>query len=88
MAQSTDMTRKKGFLGEQLVGKGLISSPQLAIALQQQKRTGELLGEILIKLGFVSSESLSVALADQFGTEHIDLDQLEVTPECLATVPA
>jgi len=87
MAQTTDTTRKKGFLGEQLMGKGLISPPQLAIALQQQKRTGELLGEILIKLGFISPESVSVALADQFGTEHIDLDRLEVTPECLATVP-
>ncbi|HVN81380.1 MAG TPA: ATPase, T2SS/T4P/T4SS family [Terriglobia bacterium] len=87
MVQTTDTIRKKGFLGEQLVGKGLISPPQLAIALQQQKRTGELLGEILIKLGFVSPESLSVALADQFGTEHIDLDRLEVSAECLATVP-
>jgi type IV pilus assembly protein PilB len=87
MTQPTDTKRKKGFLGEQLVGKRLISRPQLAIALQQQQRTGELLGEILIKLGFVSPESLSLALANQFGTEHIDLDRLQVTPECLATVP-
>jgi type IV pilus assembly protein PilB len=87
MFQTTDTTRKKGLLGEQLVGKGLISTPQLAIALQQQQRTGELLGEILIKLGFVSPETLSVALANQFGTEHIDLDRLEITPECLDTVP-
>jgi type IV pilus assembly protein PilB len=78
---------KKVPLGEQLVAAGVISRPQLEIALQQQKRTGELLGEILRKLGFLSAESLSLALANQFGTEHIDLDRTEVTPECLATVP-
>jgi type IV pilus assembly protein PilB len=78
---------KKVFLGEQLVAAGVISPPQLEIALQQQKRTGDLLGEILRKLGFLSAETLSLALANQFGTEHIDLDRHEVTPECLAMVP-
>ncbi len=78
---------KKVPLGEQLIAAGAISRPQLEIALQQQKRTGEMLGEVLRKLGFLSAESLSLALANQFGTEHIDLDRTEVTPECLAAVP-
>jgi type IV pilus assembly protein PilB len=78
---------RKGLLGEQLLASGAVTGAQLAIALQQQKRTGELLGEILRKLGFLSSESLSQALANQFGAEHIDLDRLEANPKYAAMVP-
>jgi type IV pilus assembly protein PilB len=78
---------KKRLLGEQLLASGVVTEPQLTIALQQQMQTGELLGEILRKLGFLSSESLSLALANQFGTEHIDLDHLEANPECATMVP-
>ncbi len=74
-------------LGEQLLAAGVITKPQLTIALQQQKRTGELLGEILHKLGFLSSDGLSLALANQFGAEHIDLDHLEPNGEYAAMVP-
>jgi type IV pilus assembly protein PilB len=88
MAEMTIPTqKKKGLLGEQLLASGAVAGPQLAIALQQQKRTGEMLGEILRKLGFLSSDGLSLALANQFGAEHIDLDQLEASPECVAMVP-
>jgi type IV pilus assembly protein PilB len=79
--------QRKGLLGEQLLASGAVAGPQLAIALQQQKRTGELLGEILHKLGFLSSDGLSLALANQFGAEHIDLDQLEANPEYASMVP-
>jgi type IV pilus assembly protein PilB len=79
--------KKKGLLGEQLLAAGVVTGPQLRIALQQQRRTGELLGEILHKLGFLSSDGLSLALANQFGAEHIDLDQLEANPEIAAMVP-
>lgn len=76
-----------GFLGEQLLNAGRISGAQLKIALQQQRRTGELLGEILCKLGFISSENLSLALANQSGAEHLDLDQIQANPELLSIVP-
>jgi len=78
---------QKGLLGEQLLAAGVVTGPQLNIALQQQTRTGELLGEILRKLGFLSSESLSLALANQFGAEHIDLDALESNPDYAGMVP-
>ncbi len=77
----------KGLLGEQLLASGVVTNPQLTIALQQQKRTGEMLGEILRKLGFLSSENLSLALANQLGAEHIDLDRLEANPEYAKMVP-
>jgi type IV pilus assembly protein PilB len=83
----TPIEKQKSLLGEQLLASGAITLPQLTIALQQQRRTGEMLGEILRKLGFLSSEGLSVALASQSGSEHIDLDQLEANPEYAAMVP-
>jgi type IV pilus assembly protein PilB len=83
----TNTTSQKGLLGEQLLATGIVTESQLKIALQQQKRTGELLGEILRKLGFLSSDGLSLALANQFGAEHIELDQLEVDPACADMVP-
>jgi type IV pilus assembly protein PilB len=84
---TTPIASRKGLLGEQLLAAGVVTESQLAIALQQQKRTGDLLGEILRKLGFLSSDGLSLALANQFGAEHIDLDHLESNPECTAIVP-
>jgi type IV pilus assembly protein PilB len=83
----TAIALQKGLLGEQLLAAGVVTGPQLTIALQQQKRTGELLGEILRKLGFLSSESLSLALANQFGAEHIDLDHLESDVDYAGMVP-
>jgi type IV pilus assembly protein PilB len=87
MVEANTNSVKKALLGEQLLAAGVVTESQLEIALQQQRRTGDLLGEILRKLGFLSSDSLSMALAHQFGAEHIDLDRLEVNPECVAMVP-
>ena len=87
IGKKTAATTQKGLLGEQLLAAGVVTGPQLAIALQQQRRTGELLGEILRKLGFLSSESLSLALANQFGAEHIDLDHLDANPDYAVMVP-
>jgi type IV pilus assembly protein PilB len=84
---NTKAIPSKGLLGEQLLAAGVVTRPQLTIALQQQKRTGELLGEILRKLGFLSSDGLSLALANQFGAEHIDLDYLEPNREYASMVP-
>jgi type IV pilus assembly protein PilB len=84
---NTKAAASKGLLGEQLLAAGIVTRPQLTIALQQQKRTGEMLGEILGKLGFLSSDGLSLALANQFGAEHIDLDRLETHREYASMVP-
>jgi type IV pilus assembly protein PilB len=84
---NTKAIPSKGLLGEQLLAAGVVTRPELTIALQQQKRTGELLGEILRKLGFLSSDGLSLALANQFGAEHIDLDHLEPNREYASMVP-
>ena len=56
-------------LGETLVRKGLLSSAQLAKALEdQQGREGHrLLGEVLIDLGYVDQLAIAEALAEGYG---------------------
>ena len=74
-------------LGERLIDAGLISRQQLDIALQEQRRTGQLLGRILQDLGFISEEALSTTLADEMGVPRIDLEHLEIDPALLRLVP-
>jgi hypothetical protein len=52
-------------LGEVLVQQKLLSQEQLALALEEQKRSGRKLGRVLVELGFVTEEQISEALARQ-----------------------
>src|SRR3990172_8932103 len=45
-------------IGEQLIEAGLITEEQLGIALNEQKKTGELIGSILFSRGFISQKDL------------------------------
>ena len=56
------MANKKEFLGEALIEKGLITRDQLQLALEEQKKTGELLGNILVKKKYVSEETMVLLL--------------------------
>ena len=64
-------------LGTLLVDEGLLTSTQLELALEEQRRSGRLLGQILVGRGFVTGLSLARVLSEQHG--------VEVRP---ATVPA
>lgn len=45
-------------IGDILLEQGLITEEQLMVALQEQKKTGELLGSVLFSLGFISQKDL------------------------------
>ena len=60
-------------IGQQLLGKGLISADQLDIALTEQKKKGGLLGEILVGLGFVSESVMRDMLSQVLGIASVDL---------------
>jgi len=51
------MPPKKRF-SDLMLEQGLITQEQLQLALQEQKKTGELLGSILFSLGFISQKDL------------------------------
>jgi len=75
-------------LGELLVRNGLITDDQLVKALGEQQSTGGRLGSSLVKLGFISEDELSAFLSKQYGVPSVNLNEFEVDPVVIATVPA
>jgi MSHA biogenesis protein MshE len=68
------MTRSEKFrLGDLLLQQGLITSDQLALALEQQERVKLRLGRILVNNAFVTEENISEALAKQLGIPFVNL---------------
>jgi type IV pilus assembly protein PilB len=63
-------------LGERLVEAGVITPPQLAFALKEQARTGQLLGEIIVAHNFASEAAIGAALSGQSGEAFDDLSGL------------
>lgn len=65
--------RKKIRLGDLLVDQGLITSDQLEMALQEQKKMGRKLGNTLIELGMIDENSMLNLLSSQLRIPLIDL---------------
>ena len=79
--------RKK--IGELLVEKAYVTEAALQQALRQQQQTpGGKLGRILLDLGYVNGRQLSEILAIQSGIQRVDLDEIQIEPDVLGTVPA
>ncbi|MEW6110107.1 MAG: ATPase, T2SS/T4P/T4SS family [Nitrospirota bacterium] len=57
-------------IGERLIDAGLITGEQLEIALEEQKKTGELIGAILYSRGFISQKDLFTVLSMSHGGEY------------------
>lgn len=77
-----------GRIGEMLIGAGIITADQLALALDFQTAEGGRLGSALVKLGAIDEDVLSNFLAMQKGTEAITLSKQDVAVDVLALVPA
>jgi len=60
-------------LGEILVQQNLLTSEQLKLALDEQKRSGRKLGRVFIEQGYVTEEEISEALAKQLQVPYINL---------------
>lgn len=74
-------------LGEFLVQRGLITDLQLAVALQQQRRTGERLGRLLLILGYVRRLELARALAELWGMPFVTIEPRLVDPALAQRYP-
>src|SRR3989338_475173 len=76
-------------IGELLVSKGLITSQQLTVALEESRKTGELFGKILTNRGLVTQAELLGALAEQFGlTFYPTLKDAVIAAEVIKAIPA
>jgi type IV pilus assembly protein PilB len=74
-------------LGELLAASGLITSEQLAAALQLQRSSKEKLGSILVRHDFISEDQLLGFLSAQYGLPSMPLGSITVEPEVLRLVP-
>ncbi|MBD3257722.1 type II secretion system protein GspE [candidate division GN15 bacterium] len=79
------MMRKK--LGDLLVERGLITTEQLQIALQQQSSTGKRLGNILVESGAISEDQLIEAVSDRLSIPRVSLEGMVVDPQVIGRVP-
>ncbi|TDT74761.1 cellulose synthase/poly-beta-1,6-N-acetylglucosamine synthase-like glycosyltransferase [Litoreibacter halocynthiae] len=75
-------------LGKLLVDQGLITPPQLLIALALQARQNVPLGEILIAQGHVAEEDILRILAKQHGTHLVNLEASPPDPRLAALLVA
>ena len=75
-------------LGQILLEKGELTQEQLDEALSLQQQSGERLGQLLSRLGHVYSQTVREALISQAGLERLDVDNCEIHPEAVASLPA
>jgi len=74
-------------LGQLLVQRGLLTDAALALAIEEQARTGQNLGRLLIDASLVKETDLVAALASQLGLAFVDLGDYPVDKAAVALVP-
>jgi type IV pilus assembly protein PilB len=81
------MPHRRKLLGEVLIEAGLITSAQLAEAVERQKQTPERLGRVLLSMGAGTEKGISQAIATQLGLEFADLDEIIPDEQALLALP-
>ncbi len=67
--------------------QNLIDDLQFEEVLQEMSRSGKSSSEVLSDFGLVDVDTQLQLIADSLGTEVVNLDSIEFTPELLATIP-
>ncbi len=73
-------------LGQLLVQRGLLTEAALALAIEEQARTGQTLGRLLIDASLVKETDLVATLASQLGLSFVDLSDYPVDKSAVALV--
>ncbi len=73
-------------LGEVLIDEQMATEPQIELALNEQRSTGELLGNVLLRLGIVSRKDLARAVAISNDLSYVDLKTTFVEPAAVKLV--
>ena len=74
-------------IGECLRQAGIITEPDLQVALVEHKRSGERLGAVLIRLGLATERQIAEALAYQLGFEYVDFVVHPPDPAAVVLIP-
>jgi general secretion pathway protein E/type IV pilus assembly protein PilB len=78
---------KDDFLIDTLVDMALLTSEQVDEARNDADSTGEGVIDTLVAKGVLKSAQVAQAKAANFGVEYIDLSELKLTDDVIATVP-
>jgi type IV pilus assembly protein PilB len=81
------MAKQQKKLGEILIEWGIISTREVAKALEHAKSKGLRIGEALIDLKLCNESNIYKALAQQHNMEYIDLDKSAVPPNAVNLIP-
>lgn len=74
-------------LGEILMEAGLASEEDIQSALREQKKKrGKRIGEVLVEMGFIGELELGKVLSRKFNIPFVDLSEMEVNPNAVASV--
>jgi type IV pilus assembly protein PilB len=83
---TTATTAASDRIGDLLVREGLISSDQLAAALQDARQNNTRIGYSLVKLGCIPEAELTRALAKQYRVPAVDLDRVVIDPRIIKLI--
>jgi len=73
--------------GETLVQHQLITPEQLAVALEDQRRSGRKLGRVLVDHGYATEDQIAQALAEQLKIPYINLKFFNLSAETVQLLP-
>jgi type IV pilus assembly protein PilB len=74
-------------LGDLLVQRTRVTSPQVAEALLRQSASGKRLGQLLVEAGALQERELALALSEQMELALVDLAQESPEPEAVLCLP-
>ncbi len=76
------------WLGEILVGEGLVSEEQLQLALSEQRKNRKLpLGQMLVEQGLITQNQIQQCIAKKLGIPFVDLNKYQIDENVLKLVP-
>jgi len=67
---------------------GIISSEQLAAALDEQRDSGDKLGRILVRRGVITDDQLLEVLEFTLGIPRVQINRMDINPETVKLLPA
>jgi hypothetical protein len=74
-------------IGSILVQRGIITSSQLAEAVEAQSKNGGTIGSQILRYGFCTQEELTAALSEQQGLPWVGLIESEIPEELSRLIP-
>ncbi len=74
-------------VGEILVKLGLLKADQFALAVEEQKKSGQKLTSAIIQLGLLKENQILRALEKNYAVPGVEVNTFEIDPSVIAMVP-